>query len=72
MKTDFSKLPVSKLTASQAEDELSRLANVISTHDTAYYQNDAPVITDGEYDLLRQRNQKIEDRFPQLKRADSP
>lgn len=72
MKTDFSKLPVSELTASQAEDELSRLANVITAHDTAYYQNDAPVITDGEYDLLRQRNQKIEDRFPQLKREDSP
>ena len=41
-------------------------------HDVAYYQNDDPDISDANYDALRLRNQAIEERFPDLKRADSP
>ncbi|MCL4139808.1 UNVERIFIED_CONTAM: hypothetical protein GTU68_019678 [Idotea baltica] len=40
--------------------------------DAAYYEDDAPVLTDAEYDRLRARNLAIEARFPDLKRDDSP
>lgn len=64
--------PVEKLSAAEAKAELARLADAIAHHDRLYYQNDAPEITDAEYDALRQRNLAIEARFPDLMRADSP
>lgn len=64
--------PVEALTSSEAEAELSRLAQEIAKHDAAYYQADAPLISDADYDALRRRNAEIEARFPALKRADSP
>jgi DNA ligase (NAD+) len=65
-------VPVEALTPQEAEEELARLAEAIREADEAYYQNDAPSLTDAEYDALRQRNLAIEARFPELKRADSP
>src|SRR5215831_6457278 len=56
----------------QAKAELKRLAAEIAAHDERYYQDDAPTISDAEYDALRQRNAAIEARFPDLVRADSP
>ncbi|MDN5927723.1 MAG: NAD-dependent DNA ligase LigA [Hyphomicrobiales bacterium] len=64
--------PVDALTQDEAEAELARLAEAIAAADTAYHQNDAPEITDAEYDALRVRNAEIEQRFPDLVRADSP
>ena len=64
--------PVDQLTEAEAAAELARLASEIATHDAAYYQNDAPNISDADYDALRQRNQAIEARFPALVREDSP
>ena len=43
------------LTAAQAETELAALATEIAVHDGAYYQDDAPLLTDAEYDALRRR-----------------
>ena len=63
---------VAALSADEAAEELARLATLIAAHDAAYYQEDAPAISDAEYDVLRQRNEAIEARFPDLKRADSP
>ncbi|MCP5363885.1 MAG: NAD-dependent DNA ligase LigA [Hyphomicrobiales bacterium] len=65
-------MPVDKLTPEQADDELASLAQEIAHHDLAYHQNDAPEISDAEYDLLRRRNDAIEARFPELVRTDSP
>ena len=65
-------MSVEQLTAEQAAAELKRLATEISDHDAAYYQDDAPLVSDAEYDALRKRNNQIEARFPHLKRPDSP
>jgi DNA ligase (NAD+) len=65
-------IPVEKLSAEQAAAELARLAAEISRLDQAYYQADAPLVSDAEYDSLRRRNDAIEARFPALMREDSP
>jgi DNA ligase (NAD+) len=64
--------PVEDLDEVEAAAELARLAEEIATHDRRYYQEDAPSVSDAEYDALRQRNQNIETRFPALKREDGP
>jgi DNA ligase (NAD+) len=63
---------VDKLTASEAERELERLASEIADHDRRYHGEDAPTISDAAYDALRRRNSEIEARFPKLIRPDSP
>lgn len=67
-----SPVSVEALTEEQAATELKRLAQEIAAHDRRYYQDDAPTVSDSEYDELRARNAAIEARFPALVRADSP
>src|SRR3989475_3438160 len=69
---DISNIPVADLSAAQSKAELKRLAAEIAAHDQRYYQDDAPTVSDAEYDALRQRNAAIEARYPGLVRADSP
>src|SRR5437762_2429466 len=63
---------VAKLTKAQAKVEHMRLALELEGHDKRYYQQDAPSVTDAEYDALRQRFNAIEKRFPELVSAESP
>ena len=63
---------VDKLTSAEAEKELDRLAKQIAEADRKYHGEDAPDISDADYDALRRRNAEIEARFPLLVRADSP
>jgi DNA ligase (NAD+) len=63
---------VAKLTKAQARVEHTRLALELEGHDRRYYQEDAPSVTDAEYDALRQRYNAIEKRFPEFVTADSP
>ena len=63
---------VETLDRDEAAAELERLAGEIAEHDRAYYREDAPTVSDAEYDALRRRNAAIEARFPELIRVDSP
>jgi DNA ligase (NAD+) len=60
------------LTPEEAAAELARLAKTIAHHNKRYYADDAPEVTDAEYDALMRRNRAIEAQFPELIRADSP
>ena len=65
-------VPVESLSDEDAVAELAFLAAEIARHDEAYHRNDAPIVSDAEYDALKRRNADIEARFPALKRIDSP
>jgi DNA ligase (NAD+) len=54
-----------------ARAELEHLFKLLSAADIAYHQNDAPTISDAEYDAAKQRYLALETAFPELKRADS-
>src|ERR1700691_4815779 len=64
-------MPVDDLTEKQAKTEHARLAAEIAAHDRRYYQDDAPTVTDAEYDTLRRRYGAIEARVPQLRTLES-
>ncbi len=72
MARDPATVAVAALTDAEARWELARLATEIRHHDALYYQQDAPEISDAEYDALRRRNAEIEARFPKLALPDSP
>ena len=55
-----------------AKAEHAKLADEIRAHDVRYYQNDAPSITDAEYDRLRLRLEALEKEFSELATPDSP
>jgi DNA ligase (NAD+) len=70
-KSSSSPIAVDALSEAQAKAEHKRLAAEIAGHDKRYYQEDAPTVSDGEYDVLRRRYGAIEARFPQLRTAES-
>ncbi|SHK77912.1 DNA ligase (NAD+) [Roseovarius marisflavi] len=63
---------VESLSKDEARQELERLAALISVANEAYHTDDAPVMSDAEFDALKARNAAIEALFPDLKRPDSP
>jgi DNA ligase (NAD+) len=66
------KPPVDTLTEAEAAAELAYLAAEIARNDELYHGQDAPEISDADYDALKRRNEEIEARFPSLVRDDSP
>jgi DNA ligase (NAD+) len=64
-KPDIEK-PVEALSAKDAKAEHARLEVEIAAHDRRYYQEDAPTVSDAQYDALRLRYEAIEKRFPEL------
>ena len=68
---DKSETSVDDLTEKQAKAEHARLEAEIAEHDRRYYQDDAPSVSDADYDALRQRYGAIEARFPQLRTFES-
>jgi DNA ligase (NAD+) len=59
-------------TEPEAANELMRLAKQIAHHNRRYHAEDAPEISDAEYDALVRRNNELEAAFPHLVRPDSP
>ena len=63
--------PVDELTLEEASTDYQALTAALLEAERQYFQDDAPTLTDAEYDALRLRYVAIEARFPQLKTADS-
>ena len=63
---------VAMLDDAEAAADLAWLAADIAYHSARYYTDDAPDISDADFDALVARSAAIEKRFPQLKRVDSP
>lgn len=60
------------ISETEARAELEKLAKLIAYHNARYHAEDAPEISDAEYDALVRRNAELEAQFPELIRADSP
>lgn len=70
--THIEKLSVDALTEVEAAAELVRLAALIAKANQDYHGNDAPQMSDADFDAFKRRNQEIEKRFPNLKSDSSP
>ena len=60
------------LDRSVAERTLEKLAELLLAANADYHTNDAPNLSDADYDKLKRLNSDIEESFPELKRDDSP
>jgi len=58
-------------TLADARAEHDTLGRDIAEHDRRYYEEDAPTVSDAEYDALRQRYEALEARFPELRTSES-
>jgi DNA ligase (NAD+) len=56
----------------ELQNEIDELRRTIQAHNKAYYDEDAPTISDFEYDKLMQRLIALEEEHPELKTPDSP
>ncbi len=63
--------PVATLDLAAARRERARLGGEIAAHDRRYYTEDAPSVSDAEYDALRRRYEALEAAFPELATPDS-
>jgi len=62
---------VDELSLPEARAEHETLGREIAEHDRRYYEEDAPTVSDAEYDALRKRYEALEGLFPELKTAES-
>jgi DNA ligase (NAD+) len=69
--TQKAETSVADLSQRQAKAEHAKLEAEIAGHDRRYYQDDAPTVSDAEYDALRKRYTAVEARFPDLRTLES-
>ena len=55
-----------------AKEEIAQLTQELNHHSDLYYNQDAPVITDSQYDEMMNRLKQLEAENPELIQADSP
>ena len=67
----YRSVAVETLTLPEAREEFKALADEITEHDRRYYEDDAPSVSDGDYDALRLRYEALASRFPELHASDS-
>lgn len=65
-------LDIEKLDEKAAKEELQRIAEEMAKADYAYYHDDAPYLSDAQYDELKRTNERIESKFPHLIVKDGP
>ncbi len=63
--------PATELSLREAKAEHEKLGAEIAAHDKRYYRDDAPTVSDAEYDALRRRYEALERAFPELSTPDS-
>jgi len=61
-----------RMTEAEASSRLAFLAAEIARHNALYHTDDAPEISDADYDALVRENAALERAFPHLVREDSP
>ncbi|NEW48024.1 NAD-dependent DNA ligase LigA [Nocardia cyriacigeorgica] len=64
--------PAAESASSQQRLEWQQLADEVREHQFRYYVRDAPIISDGEFDVLLQRLMAMEEQHPDLRTPDSP
>ncbi|MFK7894214.1 MAG: NAD-dependent DNA ligase LigA [Myxococcota bacterium] len=71
-KVSSKKTDASSAAPTDAVRRVDELSEALRRHDAAYYQDDAPEVSDAEYDQLRRELIGLETKYPELLRADSP
>ncbi|MBO6781729.1 MAG: NAD-dependent DNA ligase LigA [Alphaproteobacteria bacterium] len=70
--SDVADIPPGELSEDEARAAHARIADEIRLHNEAYYQDDAPTVSDAEYDALFARLLALEEAHPGLRTEDSP
>ena len=65
-------MTVTPVLKEDAKAQIEQLTATILHHDKLYYQNDAPEVTDAEYDQLKITLAALEEQFPEYQLASSP
>lgn len=65
-KLDISTINIEQLTSDHAKKIVDFLALELQKYDQAYYSDDNPLVTDAQYDFLKNLNNKIIAKFPHL------
>jgi DNA ligase (NAD+) len=72
LSADVRATDIESISAEPAGSLVERLVRIVDAHARRYYELDDPLITDGEYDELFRALQRLEERFPEHLRGDSP
>ncbi|NKX46473.1 NAD-dependent DNA ligase LigA [Roseicyclus persicicus] len=70
--TERAEAAVAALSEAEAAARLAELTRRLDAANRAYYQDDAPDLSDADYDALKREAAAIEARFPHLAHPDSP